>query len=69
MIALTDLGTFAGQRGDFTVAEPSLTEARSTSTDQYGGTLARWFGVQPEQLPAVFPNIAKFGTANLGFMG
>jgi len=41
----------------------------STSTDQYGGTLATWFGVPPDQLPAVFPNIAKFGTADLGFMG
>ena len=41
----------------------------STSTDQYGGTLATWFGVPPSQLPAVFPNIANFGTADLGFMG
>jgi uncharacterized protein (DUF1501 family) len=41
----------------------------STSTDQYGGTLAKWFGVPTNQLPAVFPNIATFGTADLGFMG
>jgi uncharacterized protein (DUF1501 family) len=41
----------------------------STSTDQYGSTLAAWFGVPASQLPAVFPNIANFGTANLGFMG
>jgi len=41
----------------------------STSTDQYGSTLANWFGVPAAQLPAVFPNIAKFGTADLGFMG
>ena len=41
----------------------------STSTDQYGCTLAKWFGVPANQLPAVFPNIANFGTADLGFMG
>ena len=41
----------------------------STSTDQYGSTLATWFGVPAAQLPAVFPNIANFGTADLGFMG
>ena len=27
------------------------------------------FGVPANQLPAVFPNIATFGTADLGFMG
>jgi uncharacterized protein (DUF1501 family) len=41
----------------------------STSTDQYGSTLAKWFGVPAAQLPVVFPNLAKFGTADLGFMG
>jgi uncharacterized protein (DUF1501 family) len=41
----------------------------STSTDQYGGTLASWLGVPAAQLPAVFPNIGRFGSANLGFMG
>ena len=41
----------------------------SSSTDQYGSTLAKWFGVPAASLPAVFPNIANFGTADLGFMG
>ena len=41
----------------------------SSSTEQYGSTLARWFGVPSAQLPTVFPNIANFGTADLGFMG
>jgi uncharacterized protein (DUF1501 family) len=41
----------------------------SSSTEQYGSTLARWFGVPDASLPAVFPNIANFGTADLGFMG
>jgi uncharacterized protein (DUF1501 family) len=41
----------------------------TTSTDQYGGTLAAWLGVPAAQLPAVFPNIGQFETADLGFMG
>lgn len=43
----------------------------STSIDQYGGTLAQWFGVQPQALGAVFPNIGNFDDANpnLGFLG
>jgi uncharacterized protein (DUF1501 family) len=39
----------------------------TTSIDQYGATLATWFGVPADKLPAVFPNIQKFGTQNLGF--
>lgn len=41
----------------------------STSIDQYGATLAQWFGVTPQLLPKVFPNIAKFKTNDLGFFG
>ncbi|HTS23636.1 MAG TPA: DUF1501 domain-containing protein [Casimicrobiaceae bacterium] len=40
----------------------------SASVDQYGATLARWFGVAPEDLSAVFPNLASFPTSDLGFM-
>jgi uncharacterized protein (DUF1501 family) len=32
----------------------------TTSIDQYGATLAAWFGVQPDQLQVVFPNINNF---------
>jgi uncharacterized protein (DUF1501 family) len=38
------------------------------STDEYGSTLAQWFGVSPGDLPAVFPNINRFARPNLGFM-
>ena len=38
------------------------------SVDQYGATLARWFGVSDSQLGDVFPNLANFGTRNLGFI-
>ena len=40
----------------------------STSVDQFGATLARWFGVPPADLNAIFPNLPKFPTANLGFL-
>ena len=32
----------------------------TTSLDQYGGSLATWFGVDPSKLGAVFPNLANF---------
>jgi uncharacterized protein (DUF1501 family) len=40
----------------------------TTSIDQYGATLATWFGVQAADLPAVFPNLANFTTKNLLFV-
>jgi uncharacterized protein (DUF1501 family) len=41
----------------------------STSVDQYASTLASWFGVSSTDLPSIFPNLANFTTANLGFLG
>jgi uncharacterized protein (DUF1501 family) len=41
----------------------------TTSIDQYGATLATWFGVQASDLPAIFPNLANFMTPKLGFLG
>jgi uncharacterized protein (DUF1501 family) len=40
----------------------------STSLDQYGATLAKWMGVQPNELAGVFPNLANFTTQDLGFL-
>lgn len=40
----------------------------STSLDQYGATLATWFGVSPAMLPTVFPNLPNFSTSNLAFV-
>ena len=48
----------------------------STSVDQYAATLAQWFGVAPEELNGILPNLRNFGEAagradypsNLGFM-
>jgi hypothetical protein len=36
--------------------------------DQYGATLAFWFGVGNTDLAAVFPNIGSFGQSNLRFL-
>lgn len=38
------------------------------SVDQYGATLASWFGLGQHQLADVFPNIGNFSQRNLGFM-
>jgi uncharacterized protein (DUF1501 family) len=41
----------------------------TTSVDQYGGTLAQWFGLSDSQIRQVFPNFANFGSSPyLGFM-
>ncbi|MFN0167881.1 MAG: DUF1501 domain-containing protein [Bryobacteraceae bacterium] len=41
----------------------------STGLDQYGATLARWFGVQAPDLNTVFPNLVNFPSSDLGFLG
>lgn len=44
----------------------------STSVDAYFGELALWFGVSPQDLPTVLPNVSNFytpsATGPLGFM-
>jgi uncharacterized protein (DUF1501 family) len=40
----------------------------SVSLDQYGATLASWFGVADESLPKVFPNLGNFMPRKLGFV-
>lgn len=41
----------------------------TTSVDQYGATLARWFGVSDSNLDLVFPNLPNFSARTLGFLG
>jgi len=41
----------------------------TTSVDEYSATLARWFGVSSTDLPLVLPNIGRFNTPDLGFLG
>ena len=40
----------------------------TTAVEQYAATLARWYGLDPAQLPQVFPNINNFASSNLGFL-
>ena len=40
----------------------------TTSVEQYGATLARWFGVPEASLATVFPNLSRFPSGNLGFL-
>jgi uncharacterized protein (DUF1501 family) len=66
-------GSIYGQYPSLVLGGPSDAEAEgrwipTTAVDQYGATLAQWFGVSPTALGSVFPNLAKFATGNLGFM-
>ena len=40
----------------------------TTSIDQYGATMAKWFGVSSAAMAQVFPNLANFNTTDLGFL-
>lgn len=41
----------------------------TTSLDQYGATLAQWFGVSAGDLPSIFPNLPNFANPTLNFVG
>jgi uncharacterized protein (DUF1501 family) len=41
----------------------------TTSIDQYAATLAQWYGLPANLLTTIFPNLSKFPTQNLGFLG
>ena len=41
----------------------------TTSVEQYGATLASWYGMSSADLTAVFPLIGRFPSSNLGFLG
>jgi uncharacterized protein (DUF1501 family) len=67
-------GKFYGQYPQLALGGPDDTtgEGRwipTTSVDQYGATLASWFGVPSGSLVKVFPNLGSFTPNNLGFLG
>jgi uncharacterized protein (DUF1501 family) len=41
----------------------------TTSVDEYSATLARWFGVAESDMDLVLPNLGRFASTDLGFMG
>jgi uncharacterized protein (DUF1501 family) len=66
-------GDMFGQYPTLALGGPNDAENRgrwipTTAVDQYGATLARWFGVPASELAAVFPNLPAFATSDLGFM-
>lgn len=66
-------GDLYGQYPTLALGGPSDAENRgrwipTTAVDQYGATLARWFGVPAADLATVFPNLSAFGSSDLGFM-
>ncbi len=66
-------GDFYGTFPTLALAGPddSSNEGRwipTTSVDEYGATLARWFGVDGGALAAVFPNIGQFSNTDMGFL-
>lgn len=40
----------------------------TTAVDQYGATLARWFGASEADIGAIFPNLGRFPARDLGFL-
>ena len=66
-------GDIYGQFPTFALGGPSDAGSNgrwipTTSVDQYGATLATWFGVAASDLPSIFPNISNFTTPTLGFI-
>jgi uncharacterized protein (DUF1501 family) len=67
-------GQIYGAFPTFELGGPSDTDTRgrwipTTAIDQYGATLASWFGVPDAALATVFPNFPNFGSQKLGFLG
>ena len=66
-------GAFYGQYPTLLIGGPSDAAQQglwipTTAVDQYGATLAKWFGVVPADINTVFPGLARFGSSDLGFL-
>ena len=67
-------GRIYGAFPTFELGGPNDTDTRgrwipTVSVDQYGATLASWFGIPDAALPAIFPNLQNFGSSKIGFLG
>jgi uncharacterized protein (DUF1501 family) len=65
--------TLYGTYPNLALGGPNDTDSRgrwipTTSVEQFAATLATWYGLSPTDLPAVFPLIGRFPSANLGFV-
>lgn len=65
-------GDIYGAMPDLTLGGPDNLDGGRTipkiSIDQYAATMSRWFGLPPEELETVFPNLAHFAERDLGFL-
>ena len=66
-------GNIYGQYPQLVLGGPNDSEKEgrwipTTSVDQYGATLARWFGAGPAELASVFPNLGQFAPSDLDFL-
>jgi uncharacterized protein (DUF1501 family) len=66
-------GQIYGAFPAFQLGGPNDTDTRgrwipTLSIDQYGATLASWFGIPDAALPTVFPNFANFAAQKIGFL-
>ena len=67
-------GQIYGAFPAFQLGGPNDTDTRgrwipTTAIDQYGATLASWFGIPDSALSTVFPNFTNFGSRKRGFLG
>ncbi|MGB9180615.1 MAG: DUF1501 domain-containing protein [Pyrinomonadaceae bacterium] len=66
-------GDFFGTYPTLALGGPDDTDTRgrwipTTSIEQYGATLATWYGLSSADLSTVFPLLSRFPTSNLGFL-